>query len=81
MANRRPLRTEEKLKITEALRKGNLSHREISRQFKRSQSTVNQIAKDAVITPTLRRKRSPRAHDVEGTYSREQRIELVDRAR
>jgi transposase-like protein len=79
MANKPPLTTEERLRIVEALKKGNLSHRAIAKQFNRSQSTISTIAKDAGITPTHRRKRTPAAQDVEGSFTREERINLTDR--
>ncbi len=80
MPSNRPLTTDERLEIVAALKRGNLSHRELAKRFNRAQSTISQIARDAGVAPTHRRKRSPRAHDVEGTYSREERIALVDRA-
>jgi hypothetical protein len=79
MANNRPLRGEERLQIVDVLKKGNLSHREIAKRFKRAQSTISSIARDAGITPTHRRRRTPAARDVESTYSREERIIFVDR--
>jgi hypothetical protein len=79
MANKRPLRGEERLQIVDVLKKGNLSHREIAKRFNRAQSTISSIARDAGITPRHRRRRTPAARDVESTYSREERINFVDR--
>jgi transposase-like protein len=79
MATKGPLSSEERLQIIEMLKRGNLSHRAISRQFNRSQSTISSIAKDAGIRPSHRRKRTPAATDVESTYDRQQRIGFVDR--
>jgi IS30 family transposase len=73
MAKTGPVTSEERLEIVEALKRGNLSHREIARRFDRAQSTVSAIAKDAAITPTNRRKRTPAATAVEDTYSRRRR--------
>jgi hypothetical protein len=67
------------LEIVEALRKGNLSHREIGKRFNRAQSTISKIARDVGIMPNHRRKRSPAAKDVEGTYGKEQRVAFADR--
>lgn len=71
--------SEERLQIAEALRKGNLSHHEIGKRFGRAQSTISKIARDAGITPTHRRRRTPSAKDVEGTYDREERVNFTDR--
>jgi transposase-like protein len=79
MANNSPLGREEKLEIVEALRKGNASHRELARRFKRSQSTISKLARDSGITPVHRRMRSPAAADLEGSFTREERINLTDR--
>jgi transposase-like protein len=79
MANSSPLGREEKLEIVEALRKGNASHRELARRFKRSQSTISKLARDSGITPVHRRMRSPAAADLEGSFTREERINLTDR--
>jgi Bacterial regulatory protein, arsR family len=79
MAKTGPVTSEERLEILEALKRGNLSHREIARRFDRAQSTVSSIAKDAAITPQNRRKRTPAATAVEGTYSREERVALADK--
>jgi transposase-like protein len=79
MAKTGPVTSEERLEIVAALKRGNLSHREIARRFDRAQSTISAIAKDAAITPTNRRKRTPAAKDVEGTYSREERVALADK--
>jgi transposase-like protein len=79
MANNLPLGREEKLEIAEVLRKGTLSHREIARQFKRSQSTISKLARDAGITPSHRRKRTPAASDVESTYDQRERVDFADR--
>jgi transposase-like protein len=73
------LPAEERLEIIEALKRGNLSHQEIAKRFKRAQSTVSSIARDAGITPTHRRRRTPAARDVEGTFNQEERINFVDR--
>ena len=74
-----PLTSEERLEIVEALRRGNLSHRALAQQFNRSQSTISGIAKDAGISSSHRRKRTPAAKDLESTYSREERIRFEDR--
>src|SRR5215210_3910359 len=74
-----PLASEERLEIVEALRRGNLSHRALAQQFNRSQSTISGIAKDAGISSSHRRKRTPAAKDLESTYSREERIRFEDR--
>jgi transposase-like protein len=79
MSNNAPLGPEERLEIVEALRRGNLSHHEIATRFNRAQSTVSKIARDAGITPTHRRKRSPAAKDVESTYGKAERVEFADR--
>jgi IS30 family transposase len=79
MANNRPLTSEERLQIVEALKRGNLSHRALAQEFNRSQSTISQIARDAAIPPTHRRRRSPAAKDLEGSFTREERINLTDR--
>jgi Helix-turn-helix domain len=79
MANKGPLTSEERLEIVEALRRGNLSHRALAQQFNRSQSTISAIAKDAGISSSHRRKRTPAARDLESTYSREERIRFEDR--
>ena len=79
MANKGPLTTEERLQVVEVLRRGNLSHREIAQRFERAQSTVSSIARDAGITPTHRRKRSPAARDVDNTFDKERRVNFVDR--
>ena len=62
----------------EALRRDNLSHRAIAQQFNRSQSTVSFIARDAGIASSHRRKRTPVAKDLEGSFGREKRINLMD---
>jgi len=80
MANNRPLTSEERLEIVEALKRGNLSHRAIAQQFKRSQSTISAIARDAGVAPTHRRRRTAAAKDIEGTYSREERVAIADKA-
>jgi Helix-turn-helix domain len=79
MGHKAPLTTEERLEIVEVLKRGNLSHRAIAKQFNRSQSTISTIAKDAGITATHRRRRSPAAKDLEGSFTREERINLTDR--
>jgi transposase-like protein len=80
MANNRPLSSEERLEIVEVLKKGNLSHREIAKRFNRAQSTVSSIGRDAGITPTHRRRRTPAAsHDLESTYDKQERINFEDR--
>lgn len=79
MGPKGPLTSEERLEIVEVLKKGNLSHRAIAARFNRAQSTISSIARDAGITPTHRRRRTPAARDVESTYSREERINFVDR--
>ena len=79
MANKGPLTSEERLEIVEALRRGNHSHRALAQQFNRSQSTISGIAKDAGISSSHRRRRTPAAKDLESTYSREERIRFEDR--
>jgi transposase len=79
MGHNGPLTSKERLEIVEVLKKGNLSHREIAARFNRAQSTVSKLARDAGITPTHRRRRTPAARDVESTYTREERINFVDR--
>ena len=74
-----PLTSEERLEIVEALRRGNHSHRALAQQFDRAQSTISAIAKDAGISSSHRRKRTPAANDLESTYSREERIRFEDR--
>jgi len=74
-----PLTSEERLEIVEALRRGNLSHRALAQQFDRAQSTISAIAKDAGISSSHRRKRTPAAKDLESTYSKEERIRFEDR--
>ncbi len=78
MANNKPLTSDEKLEIVEVLKRGNLSHRAVAKQFNRSQSTVSQIARDAGITPTHRRRRTPAAKDIEGSFGGRERIKLAD---
>jgi hypothetical protein len=73
------LTSEERLEIVEVLRKGNLSHREIAARFNRAQSTISKIARDVGLRPSHRRKRTPAAVDVEGTYNDEERINFCDR--
>src|SRR5215204_1796124 len=80
MANNRPLTTDAKLEIVEVLKRGNLSHRAIAKQFNRSQSTISAIAREAGIAPTHRRRRTAAAKHVVGTYSREERVAIADRA-
>jgi hypothetical protein len=79
MANNSPLTREERLEIVEALRKGNVSHRELAQRFNRAQSTVSKIARDSGITPAHRRKRTPAASDVESTYDWQERKNFADR--
>jgi hypothetical protein len=79
VTNNKPLTSEEKLQIVEVLRKGNRSHREVARQFNRAQSTISSIARDAGITPTHRRRRTPAASDVESTYDKQERVNFADR--
>jgi histone H3/H4 len=79
MANNQPLTSKERLEIVEVLRKGNLSHRAIAQQFNRAQSTISSIARDAGITPSHRRRRTPAARDVEITYDKQERINFQDR--
>jgi hypothetical protein len=79
MTVRGPVTAEERLQIAEALKQGNRSHRAIAQEFNRSQSTVSSIAKDIGVASIHRRKRTPAARDIEGTYSREERISFVDR--
>jgi hypothetical protein len=68
------------MEIAEVLRKGNLSHRDIAARFNRAQSTISKIARDAGITPTHRRRRTPAAsHDLEITYDKQERINFQDR--
>jgi len=71
--------SEERRKIVELLKRGNLSHRAIARQFNRSQSTISAIAKEEGITPTHRRRRSSAVESVEETYSKEKRIATADK--
>ena len=78
MANNKPLTSDEKLEIVEVLKRGNLSHRAVAKQFNRSQSTVSQIARDAGITPTHRRRRTPAAKDIGGSFGGRERIKLAD---
>jgi Trp operon repressor len=73
------LNSAERLRIVEALRRGNLSHRELAKQFNRAQSTISKIARDAGITSTHRRKRTPAASDVESTYDKQERVNFADR--
>ena len=79
MGQNAPLTSAERLEIVEALRRGNLSHRELAQRFNRAQSTISKIARDSGITPTHRRRRSPAATDLEGSFTREERINLTDR--
>ena len=79
MANKGPVTLEERREILEVLRRGNRSHRALAQQFNRSQSTISGIAKDAGISSSHRRKRTPAAKDLESTYSREERIRFEDR--
>ena len=79
MSHNAPLSREERLEIVEALRKGNLSHRELAQRFNRAQSTISKLARDAGITPTHRRKRTPAASDVECTYDKRERVYFADR--
>lgn len=78
MANNKPLTSDEKLEIVEVLKRDNLSHRAVAKQFNRSQSTVSQIARDAGITPTHRRRRTPAAKDIGGSFGGRERIKLAD---
>ena len=64
MANSTPLTADEKLQIVDALKKGNLSHREIAKRFGRAQSTISMLARDAGVSPTHRRRRTAAARDV-----------------
>jgi transposase-like protein len=80
MGHKPPLTAEERLEIVEVLKRGNLSHRAIAKQFNRSQSTISTIAKDAGITSTHKRKRSPAAKDLEGSFTREERVKFLDRS-
>jgi transposase-like protein len=80
MAIRRPMESEERAEIISLLKKGNISHREISRRFNRSQSTISKLARDANITPVNRRKRTPAAEELEGSFTREERINVADSA-
>jgi hypothetical protein len=79
MANKPPLTTKERLDIVEALKKGNLSHRELAKRFNRAQSTISKVARDAGITPAHRRKRTPAASDVEASYDKQERVNFADR--
>ena len=79
MANNQPITSEERVEILEMLRRGNLTHREIGRRVNRAQSSISKLARDANITPVNRRKRSPAAKDVEGTFSRDERVNLADK--
>jgi transposase-like protein len=79
MAYTQTLNSEERLRIVEALRRGNRSHRELAREFGRAQSTISKIARDAGITATHRRKRTPAASDVESTYDKQERVNFADR--
>jgi hypothetical protein len=80
VAIRRPITSEERAEIIQLLRKGNLSHREISRRVNRAQSSISAIARDASITPVKKLKRTPAATEVEGTFSRDGRISVADSA-
>ena len=79
MTYRKHMDSEERRKIVELLKRGNLSHRAIARQFNRSQSTISAIAKEEGITPTHRRRRSSAVESVEETYSKEKRIATADK--
>jgi transposase len=79
MTNKGALTSEERLEILEALKRGSQSHHEIAKRFGRAQSTISKLARDAGITPTHRRRRSPAAQDLEGSFTREERIRLTDR--
>jgi hypothetical protein len=80
MAYTPPLSSAERLEIVEALKRGNLSHRAIAQQFSRSQSTISTIAKDAGITSTHKRKRTPACSgNVESTYDKQARVDFQDR--
>ena len=80
MANNRPLTSEERLEIVEVLKRGNLSHRAVAKQFNRGQSTVSALARDAGIASSHRRRRTVAAKDVEETYSREEHVAIADKA-
>jgi transposase-like protein len=56
------------------------SFRQIGRDHSVSQSTVSAIAKEEGISPTRKRKRTAAAKDVEGTYSRAERVAVADKA-
>jgi transposase len=80
MAYTPKLNSQERLRIVEALRRGNRSHRELASEFNRAQSTISKIARDAGITSTHRRKRTPAAlGEVESTYDKQARVALEDR--
>jgi hypothetical protein len=79
MANNQPITSEERVEILEMLRRGNLTHREIGRRVNRAQSSISKLARDANITPVNKSKRSPAAKDVEGTFSRDERVNLADK--
>jgi transposase-like protein len=56
------------------------SFHQIARDHSVSQSTVSAIAKEEGISPTRKRKRTAAAKDVEGTYSRAERVAVADKA-
>ena len=67
------------MEIVEVLKRGNLSQREIAKRYGRAQSTISELAKEAGISPSHRRKRSPAAKDPKSSFTREQRVSLTDR--
>ena len=79
MTYRRPMDSEERRNIVEMLKRGNLSHREISRRVNRSQSKISTIAKEEGITPTYKRRRSSAVEGVEETFSKERRVATADK--
>jgi transcriptional regulator with XRE-family HTH domain len=79
MANNEPITGEEREQILEMLRRGNLTHREISRRMGRAQSSISRLAKSEDIQTVHKRKRTAVAKDVEGTFSRDERVALADK--